>query len=132
MAVTIAIMDLPVRFYSINIQFVGFTTLLILTFIFKDLVETYEVLTKRVPRALRAQKSKNVELQTDATYNMSEKEKAKLDAVNKRIDALISTVSDSSSISLFGLVPMTKANILRLLGGILAALGSSLIRITLG
>jgi hypothetical protein len=124
----ITLLDFPVRYYSVLLLAVGFSMLLIMAIVFVKLVSAFEILTKRVIIALRAQSTRNVLLQTDKDAPLSEAENEKLDMANKRIDAMIMMVYDSPAIKLFGILPMTKSNILKLLGGILAALFSTLIR----
>ena len=50
---TIALLDLPIRFYSINILAIGFYTLILMSMVHKNLVDAYEIYTIGVPRAFR-------------------------------------------------------------------------------
>ncbi|GMI02792.1 hypothetical protein TrLO_g14420 [Triparma laevis f. longispina] len=127
----IALIGLPVHYYSVNIMAVGFTLFLVISILFKRCVDTFEILVLKVPRALRSQRSKNINLQTDTSHPLPPVRSEEIGVVNERIDALLSTIMDTPPVMLLGFLPMTKYNIVRLLGGILVGIFSGVVKQTL-
>ena len=100
----------------------------VMVFVYKNLVESFEILQIKLPKALRKQRSRNVSLMTDPRNKLSEARYEELNCVNMRIDALIASAVDAESIKLFGVVSLTKSNMVRLCGATLAVLASTVLR----
>ena len=129
---SISLLNLPIFGPLVLLWLIGATITAAMAYVFHFTAKTHNIITKDVVKGLRAQRRLN-NVRYELQQNDEEWEQAAdLQKANSLIDDLCQAIIDENDpVKLWGVLPLTKENTLKMAGAMAASLFTTVLRIAM-